>query len=99
MEVDSPSTRLPWLQQCSQNTKRKPEFESAGPGLRGTLLGLVRTRAPGTSGAEFGSTVVGGSWGEMFHQERKPGLQMERGRRNKIMVALGLEGGREREEA
>lgn len=45
MEVDSPSTCPSWLQWCGRSTKRKPEFESAGPGLWGTLLGLVRTRA------------------------------------------------------
>lgn len=48
-------------------------------------------------GAEL-EAVVGGSWGEMLHQERKPGLQMERGRRSKVRVASGLEGGRKRKE-
>lgn len=66
-------------------------MESADPGLWGTLLGLVRIRDPGTVGAEFGSTVVGGSWGETLHQKRKPGLQMKRGRRDKVRVASGLE--------
>jgi hypothetical protein len=39
-------------------------------GLWDTLLGLVRIRAQGTVGAEFGSTVVGGRAGEKLSTRR-----------------------------
>lgn len=51
-------------------------------------------------GAEFGSAVVGGSWGMSVYRERKLGLWMKGRQRDEdeVRVALGLEGGQEREE-
>lgn len=63
-------------------------MESADPGLWGTLLGLVRIRDPGTVNLEAQLWVGAG---ERLHQKRKPGLQIKRGRRDKVRVASGLE--------